>query len=159
MVSSPEDLDEEDRLDVAAERVNLERALDARNLLRDGLASLEWLPDGRLTSLQRKLRTSNFHIFHFIGHGGYDEDREESVLLLEDDDHRSLAVGGVDLGMCLRDDPQLRLVVLNACEAGRTSETDPFSGVATTLVEDQIPAVIAMQFEITDAAAITFGSA
>jgi hypothetical protein len=39
----------------------------------------------------------------------------------------------------------------------RSSREDPFSGVAQTLVKQgSIPAVIAMQFEITDAAAIKF---
>ena len=33
---------------------------------------------------------------------------------------------------------------------------DPFAGVAASLVQREIPAVIAMQFEITDRAAIVF---
>ena len=35
---------------------------------------------------------------------------------------------------------------------------DPFSGVATSLIEREIPAVIGMQFEITDRSAIVFAS-
>ena len=50
----------------------------------------------------------------------------------------------------------LRLAVLNACEGARSSVDDPFSGVATSLVRREIPAVVAMQLEITDRAAITF---
>ena len=34
--------------------------------------------------------------------------------------------------------------------------TDPFAGVATTLVQLGVPAVVAMQFEISDGAAILF---
>jgi tetratricopeptide (TPR) repeat protein len=48
------------------------------------------------------------------------------------------------------------LVVLNACEGARTSQEDPYAGVAQTLVLQGIPAVIAMQFEIVETAAITF---
>src|SRR3990172_1190293 len=44
--------------------------------------------------------------------------------------------------------------MLNACEGARTSPTDPFAGVAATLIQQGIPAVVAMQFEITDDAAI-----
>ena len=56
----------------------------------------------------------------------------------------------------LQDERSLRLAVLNSCEGARTSHVDPFSGVASSLVECGIPAVIGMQFEITDDAAITF---
>jgi CHAT domain-containing protein len=56
----------------------------------------------------------------------------------------------------LQDHHSLRLVVLNACEGARISPEDPFSGVAQTLVRESIPAVIAMQFEITDDAAVAF---
>jgi hypothetical protein len=48
----------------------------------------------------------------------------------------------------------LRLVALNACEGARLSPTDPFAGVAGTLVSLGLPAALAMQFEITDSAAI-----
>ena len=50
----------------------------------------------------------------------------------------------------------LRLVVLNSCEGARTTLTDPYAGVATTLVQLGVPAVVAMQFEISDRAAIVF---
>ena len=52
----------------------------------------------------------------------------------------------------------IRLVVLNSCEGSRGAVDDPFSGVASSLIERGIPAVIGMQFEITDRAAILFGS-
>ncbi len=58
----------------------------------------------------------------------------------------------------LADEVTLRLAILNACEGGRSSLQDPFSGVATSLIEREIPAVIGMQFEITDRAAIVFAS-
>jgi tetratricopeptide (TPR) repeat protein len=44
---------------------------------------------------------------------------------------------------------------LNACEGARTSAEDPYTGVAQTLVRQGIPAVLAMQFEIFENAAIT----
>ncbi|HEX2370177.1 MAG TPA: CHAT domain-containing protein, partial [Acidimicrobiia bacterium] len=50
----------------------------------------------------------------------------------------------------------LRLALLNACEGARGSASDPFAGAAQSLVQQGIPAVIAMQFPITDRAAILF---
>jgi hypothetical protein len=58
--------------------------------------------------------------------------------------------------MLLHDHESLRLAILNACEGARTSRLDPFAGTAQTLVQQGIPAVIAMQFEITDDVAGTF---
>src|SRR6185437_14419029 len=49
------------------------------------------------------------------------------------------------------------LVVLNACQGAQASATDVFSSTAATLLRRGIPAVLAMQFEISDAAAIEFG--
>jgi formylglycine-generating enzyme required for sulfatase activity len=56
----------------------------------------------------------------------------------------------------LHDHHTLRLVVLNSCEGAMQDVNDPFSSIATTLMLAGIPAVIAMQFEISDQAAITF---
>ncbi len=48
------------------------------------------------------------------------------------------------------------MVVLNACEGARTSQSDPYAGVAQMLVQQGIPAVIAMQFPIFEDSAIEF---
>jgi len=48
-----------------------------------------------------------------------------------------------------------RLAFLNACEGARASHTDPFAGTAQSRVQQGIPAVVAMQFEISAEAAIT----
>jgi hypothetical protein len=109
-----------------------------------------------LSALQRKLRKSQYHILHFIGHGEFDQNLQEGVLLLEDDQHRGHRVSSQYLGMLLHDHESLRVAILNACEGARTSRLDPFAGTAQTLVQQGIPAVIAMQFEIADDVASTF---
>ena len=72
------------------------------------------------------------------------------MLLLEREKQRGHRVGSQYLGMLLHDHESLRVAVLNACEGARTSKQDPFAGSAQTLVQQGIPAVIAMQFEIAD---------
>jgi hypothetical protein len=151
MISSPTDFPQ---LDVAAEWDRLESSL--RDLIERGLVSLTRLPTATLASLQRPLRLSEYHIFHFIGHGGFDEQSQDGALALQDPQGRARLVTGQDLGVMLSDHHSLRLVILNACEGARSAASDPFAGVAQTLVQQAIPAVIAMQFEITDEAAITF---
>lgn len=120
-----------------------------------GLVQVTRLEAATLSTLQRQLRRDQYHIFHFVGHGGFDQQTQGGVLLLEDEAGRSRLVSGHYLGALLRDHPSLRLTLLNACEGARTSRADPFAGVAQHLVQQGIPAVIAMQFEITDQAAIT----
>src|SRR5690349_23765772 len=50
----------------------------------------------------------------------------------------------------------LRLVMLNSCDSAAGSPSDLFSSAAATLIRRGIPAVLAMQFEISDDAAIEF---
>lgn len=152
MVSSPSGYPE---LDAIAERANLERALEGPR--RAGLVELTWLERATLAELARRVaEPDEIHVLHYIGHGAYDEATESGVLVLETPQGRAHDVSGEDIGSMLQDETSLRLVVLNACEGARTSHVDPFSGVATSLVNFDIPAVIGMQFEITDDAAIPF---
>lgn len=142
-------------LDADAERHNLEEAL--AGLQERGLVELVWLERATLRELQRTLdRPDDFHVIHYIGHGAYNESSGNGTLLLEHQDGTLHQVTGTDLGSVLFDERSLRLAVLNACEGARASHRDPFSGVASSLVACGIPAVVGMQFEITDEAAVTF---
>ncbi|HEX8600728.1 MAG TPA: tetratricopeptide repeat protein [Chloroflexia bacterium] len=141
-------------LDVEQEWLNLKTTL--ADLQQAGLVELELLEVSTLTGLQRQLRRNNYHIFHFIGHGAFDRNAADGLLILEDEDGRGRAVSGQDMALLLHDHASLRLAVLNACEGALSALDDPFAGVAQSLVQGGLPAVIAMQFEITDRAAIVF---
>ncbi len=151
MISSPHDYP---GLDVEEEWSRIEVAL--RPLVETGSVVIDRIEEATLLELQRALRRSDYHIFHFVGHGGFNEQADDGVLVLEDGSNRSRQVAGRDLGTILDDHRSLRLAVLNACEGARAGSGDPFSGVAQSLVRQGIPAVVAMQFEITDDAAIVF---
>jgi outer membrane protein assembly factor BamD (BamD/ComL family) len=151
MISSPEGFP---KLNVEDEWKRLSNALAP--LLRRGLVTLERLKSPTLSALQQHLRRGEYHIFHFVGHGTFSEHKQDGMLLLEEENGRGRPVSGQYLGTVLHDHRSLRLVVLNACEGARTSQEDPYAGVAQTLVLQGIPAVIAMQFEIVETAAITF---
>lgn len=151
MISSPHDYV---ALDGEAEWERLRSALGA--LEARGLVVVERLEQATLAALQRQVRRQAYHIFHFVGHGGFNEQAQDGVLVLSDEQGRGRPIGGQELGALLHDERSLRLVVLNACEGARASRTDPFAGVAQSLIQQGIPAVIAMQFEISDEAAIVF---
>ena len=50
----------------------------------------------------------------------------------------------------------LRLVVLNAFEGARGGQEDILSSTAAILVQSEVPAVLAMQYDITDSVAVAF---
>ncbi len=151
MIASPRNLK---RLDTEGEWARLQESLG--DLLSAGQLVIERLPAATLDALRLRARGAPFHVFHFIGHGGFDEAAQDGVLQFEDESGMSYPVRGEMLGMQLHDHRSLRLAVLNACEGARSSRQDPFSGVAQSLLQQRVPAVIAMQFEISDAAAKVF---
>ena len=78
MISSPTDFP---TLDVEAEWTRLNEAL--ADLIGRNQIAIERLDDATLEALQRRLRRERYHIFHFIGHGEFDENSQEGVLILE----------------------------------------------------------------------------
>jgi hypothetical protein len=151
MLSSPSDYPP---LDVEAEWNRLKTALTP--LEESGMLQVERMDQATLPLLQQKLRQNNYHIFHFIGHGTIDEDTQQGALLFETDSGAGQLVDSRLLSTLLYDEKTLRLVVLNACQGGQTWAKNPFGGVAQGLVQQSIPAVVAMQFPVTDQAAIAF---
>lgn len=135
-------------LNVEEEWSDLKQAL--KDLEKKGKVLLDRLEHATLGHLLCKLREP-FHVLHFIGHGTFAGDQDRGTLLFEDG-----PVTGGELSTILRDHDSLRLVILNACEGARGSRMDRFSGVAQSLIHGGIPAVIAMQFRVTDRAAIAF---
>jgi hypothetical protein len=154
MVSRPLD-DELAELDAAREKANLEQALSG--LVAAGIVEIRWLAQATMRALQQEVaHGEDFHVFHYIGHGEYDERSGEGSLVLERPDGRPHEVSGERLGSTLCDRKTLRLAVLNACEAAKTAPQDPLAGVAANLIEHEVPAVVGMQFAITDEGAIAF---
>jgi hypothetical protein len=104
-----------------------------------------------------QLANAAYHVVHYMGHGDFAA-TQGGMLLLEDDAGNAVPTSAKAFAHLLRDEP-LRLVFLNACDTGTTPQTDglhPFAGVAAALVANGVPAVVAMQFPITDRAALTF---
>ena len=121
---------------------------------------VEVLEHASLSALDARLRAKTFHVLHFMGHGGFETATGTGYLLFEGKGGEPERVDGVTLGEVLRDRrAMLRLVVLNACDTARLPRhrgQDPFSGVASALVMVGIPAVVAMQFPVSDRAAKAF---
>ncbi len=107
------------------------------------------------TALQDRLRRGNAHVLHFIGHGVFDDETNQGSLLFEDESGQPTLVSADRFKVLLHDQADLRLVFLNACEGAKGGRSDSFAGVAQQLVQQGVPAVVAMQFPVTDTAALT----
>jgi CHAT domain/SIR2-like domain len=127
---------------------------------RQGLVEIERLEKATVSALRLHLLQHHnaYHIFHFIGHGGYDPDSQDGFVFLEDEQGKNFYINGAGLAYHLQDHHSLRLALLNACDGARASLTDPLRGTAQSLLQARIPAVIAMQFPISDQTAIDFAS-
>jgi beta-lactam-binding protein with PASTA domain len=151
MVASPQGLPQ---LDVGHEKRLMEEAIKGPRA--EGLVELTWVQGQSWRDLQRAMRRGPWHVFHFIGHGGFDLETEEGAIVLSDEEGRKQLLGASRLARLLDDHHFLRLAFLNSCEGAKGSERDAFSSTAAALVRCGIPAVVAMQYEVTDVAAIEF---
>lgn len=99
----------------------------------------------------------DFHVFHFSGHGRLA--RGEGTLAFERADRGADLIKAELLAAHLLKAPSLQLAVLNACDSGklpRSAGADPFAGVTSALIRSAVPAVVGMQFPISDRAAACF---
>jgi hypothetical protein len=155
MAVTPKQLDP---LKVDKERQHLERALS--RLIDQGLVELKWVEGGTRRDLVRALNDGDWHVFHFIGHGGFDATARngagEGVLILVDEDEMPFRIAADDIAGLLGDEMSLRLVVLNSCDGAKGNAIDGFSSTAGAIIRRRTPAVVAMQYEITDRAAREF---
>jgi tetratricopeptide (TPR) repeat protein len=151
MVASPSDLPP---LNTEVEKQRVQEAL--KHLIEKGTVEIAWLKGQTWRDLQTAMLKGPWNIFHFIGHGGFDNNKDEGIIALSDENGKASYMNATKLGRLLADHKSLRLVVLNSCEGAYGSDNDIFSSTAAILVRRGIPAVIAMQYEITDRTAIEF---
>jgi|GEM_PF-3112233 hypothetical protein len=119
-------------------------------VIDQGLVKLDVI-DGNDTweKLITELRPNRTHILHFIGHGTFDENGE-GVVLMTDSEGMSVAVDSERFRYLMKSRSRLALVVLNSCLGTKSGDGEKFSSVAAGLVKSGVPAVIAMQYEISD---------
>lgn len=140
-------------LDVEAEWQALSSALTASSLSRS--VHLDRLRSASRTDLFARLK-EKVHAIHFAGHGFFDRRQERGVVVLSTTGREVDRLSALDWTTALAQDGALRLAVFNSCEGARHGDLSVFSGLAHALVRAGVPAVVAMQFPISDEAAVTF---
>lgn len=149
VISSPSDLL---GLDVDTEAKLIREALQKH--IDAGQIQLDVLPEATIRNINQKLREKPYNVFHFIGHGIFENnqgfialvDTEGKSKLLDDETFANFFLGNQKVG----------LAVLNSCEGTGMSSQQVFAGIAPNLVRRGIPAVVAMQYPIFDRTAKLF---
>ena len=148
----------EEPLEVEREARDIEAV--ARATLRED-DEWYWYPlaktsrDFLLQALVRaEVRETPFHVWHHASHGEVERGTGKFHLLLEDRDGTRQEVPATDLAHAIRQEcPDLRVAVLNVCSSGS------FRGLATSLAELNIPAVVGHAVKVPDDSALVFSRA
>jgi hypothetical protein len=144
-------------LDLETERQNIEKAMS-----RLSKVEVEFFPGGRVIDLEDAL-TTGAHILHYAGHGefvgemgakfGTQVGKGALVLVGEDGGAELFPVEKLAQNLLGRN---IRLAVFGACKTAQRDQYNAWTGVAPALTRAGIPAVVAMQYTIGDANAISF---
>jgi len=137
--------DEEDILNLQREVRRVKDAL--KPAVSEEYIIVEEIEAATIADLARRLSRANEpqpHIVHFMGHGRVGE------LLFETAIGSGATLRAGPLANLLGNVEQLRLVIFNACESALT--------LAAVVAQARVPAVIAMQYAVSDQAAILFST-
>ena len=157
MISSPGDLDTDERLAYEKEQTIIIDALAP--LLETGQVQIDLTENGSLESLERQLQSQYYHILYFSGHGVY-ENKTGYLQLEHDITAETCLVNAQELARVLMKTPahQPALTILASCQTAQGDDMAGFRGVADEILFKGAPAVIAMAFSISDKYATVFAA-
>ncbi|MCB8924022.1 MAG: CHAT domain-containing protein [Ardenticatenaceae bacterium] len=155
------------RADAELGAVVYQPILDALNEMADaGNSSIELIftDNAQPKELDHLLKAHKPHVFHFIGHGRLHqveqtgEERGQLALAPEDDLFGEAQWVDADYFSRLfsENHPAPSLVLLQACEGARLSESRAFASVTSRIVQQNIPAVVGMQYVVSNDTAVGF---
>ena len=153
VVSSPNGVPE---LNSEKEIGVIQEAIDSAR--RKDWLEIDYLETATLSNLRSKIKHFQPHILHYTGHGGKLPFSNETYLACEDDDGELKPIFGDDLRRITAGSESLQLIVLSGCMTAQTHHQDALKGIGTSLLQDSLPAVLAMQYSILDEFGIEFAS-
>lgn len=122
------------------------------------IAETKLLENPTVDQVRKELKRGGWQILHYMGHGGFRQEDAEGFLLFGRHGYSHIVTGTM-LAENLKAARDLRLVFLSTCKGGRLRRErtqNPFLSMAPAILSAGIPAVVAMQFSISDPAARTF---
>lgn len=131
--------------------------IDVIQKLKD--VKVDLLEAPTVTNFLDKLGDVPPHVLHFIGHGRF-QGKQGSIALLKPDGQSAEWITDQAFAEYFENmGARPRLVFLHLCEGATVDFNANFAGLAPQLILAGIPAVVAMQYPITNKAAISFSRA
>ncbi|BAY85850.1 Miro domain-containing protein [Calothrix parasitica NIES-267] len=149
VISSPTDLA---TLDATGEENLIREALKKHT--DAGQIELDVLTEATTSNIRQKLREKPYNVFHFIGHGDFQN--QKGYIFLVDDNNKAKLLDDETFANFFLGDRNLGLIILNCCRGATVSSNQSFAGTISNLVRRGIPAAVAMQYTISDSTAKLF---
>ncbi|NDJ53260.1 MAG: CHAT domain-containing protein, partial [Chloroflexi bacterium] len=118
MLSNPSDYAQ---LDVEKEWNRLNEGL--KDLIEEGAVELTRTESATFAELQTALRKNDYHVFHYIGHGVYDDSADDGALVFTNEEGKGNPISSSFMATLLDDHQAMRVAFLNSCEGARVSDT------------------------------------
>lgn len=155
----PEDLPEEQKeLQIEQEQKKLIEAVGRLEATADTKPKvvIEFLDVASLEEIDKALDARQHDIVHLSGHGSFLSSEQGGILYMEDEFANQHLVTGEELSKTLSGHPSVKLLVLSACETARVGK---HKSLAEALAGTNVPAVLSMQFAVSDEGAQAFTTA
>jgi tetratricopeptide (TPR) repeat protein len=140
-------------LNMELEQEVILEAVDRLN--REYKMEVDFTEDATFETVESYLNEKEYHIVHFTGHGKYDDNKHGGFLIFESEDGKAREIDNTAIADLFAG-RGIRLVVLSACQSGKVSNRETYADLASILVKENIPAVVAMQYSILDLSATKF---
>jgi hypothetical protein len=124
-------------------------------LIEKGWVTVDFVRPPTFEQLSRMLERGTYHLFHFDGHGFYEDKLGLGGLAFEDAAHKTHLVTARELGDLLNR-RGIALAILDACRTGREIEAKAFSSVAAQLITSGVGSVVCMSYSVLVTAATIF---
>ena len=125
--------------------------------LENNIKFLPLMNSASFSQIVERLEEDTPDIFHFIGHGQLIEKNGEDIgQIAFVNDAGKADWKDAKMFSQLFSGHTPKIVILQACETGKQSETNAFSSVAFRLMLQGIPVVIAMQYKVSNQTATSF---
>lgn len=146
------------RADLEREKRPLEEATQHLRSLE--LVTIEWLERAAWSDLRQAFESQDWHVLHYVGQGGLDDSGQAFVVLADGDgDGQGGRLSATRLSQLLASRTLPLLVWLSASQGAPRGGRDRFSSLATHLVQQGIPAVLTVQYGLSERVAEAFGEA
>jgi CHAT domain-containing protein len=112
--------------------------------------------EANFVQVSEALRSGRYHIFHYAGHGRYNDTLPEISGLILQNDKGPRTLTAADLNMLVRN-TELQLIFLSCCLGARSSPQagrGDFHGMLEALATADVPIVIGYRWTVADSPAL-----